>query len=354
MKSGRKTATAAKRMSDSDLRARRMRAQRLSPGSQLADVGALLREIIAIQAQESRAAILSIRARTIGPTAEDIRIAREETRSIVLTWCMRGTMHLLPAPDVGWLLRMFGPHFLQKTNTRYKQLGLDEGIRARALDAIVTILSQRGAVSRPELRELMAGQGLPTEGQAYIHLVRAAALNGAICFGPEIDGEQSFVLLADWIDADETPNDPQAELARRYLHAYGPAAPDDLAKWSGLPLKIARAGFEAVADEYDDSPGDAPVVRLLPAYDTFLLGYASRAFMIDAEHEAAIHPGGGIIKPSVLVDGRIVGTWRAPPRAKKVMVEPFAPLSDAVIDLLEDEAADIGRFLGENLTLHMA
>lgn len=355
-----------------ELRARRTQAQRLSPRNAPADAGELLRHIVGVQAQDAPAASLSIRPRTTNLTAEDIRTAREETRSIILTWCMRGTMHLIPAPDARWLLEIFGPIFLRKTRARFEQLGLYDPTRERALDAIQVILSQRGAIARPALRDLLARRGFPTEGQAYIHLMRAAALNGLVCFGPEIDGEQSFALLADWITSEERPHNPDAELARRYLRAYGPATARDLANWSGLSPKLASTGFDAIADElveveYDGSPlwmladdsgavDDAGIVRLLPAFDTLLLGYASRDWMLSPEHESKVHPGGGIIKPTLVVNGEILGTWRTTKRARGtiITVEPFAALTGEVVAGIEAEAADIGRYLDAETTLTIA
>jgi hypothetical protein len=343
-----------------------MQAQRLHPQAVATDAGQLLRDVVAIQAQESRAAALSIRPTTAKLTREDVRIALEETRSIVLTWCMRGTMHLLPASDAGWLLGIFGPVFIKKTNFRYAQLGLYDATRARAKDDIAELLGQRGAVPRPALRDLLARRGYPTEGQAFIHLMRFAALSGIVCFGPRIDGEESFVLLEDWITSRDHPQNPQAELARRYLRAYGPASDADFARWSGLPLTFARHGLAAIPDELDEfeglsllkdhaaPPDVSPFVRLLPAFDTLLLGYDSREWLVDAEHAAAIHPGGGIIKPTVLVDGRIVGVWSFQKGGRVIQIEKFGSLTEAVISQIEDEARDIGRFLGADTTLTFA
>jgi hypothetical protein len=86
------------------------------------------------------------------------------------------------------------------------------------------------------------------------------------------------------------------------------------------------------------APGE-PVVRLLPAFDTYLLGYRSREHAVAAEHASRVWPGGGWIHPVVLVDGRAAGTWRV--RGGRVAVEPFGPLPDGA----RAEAADVERFL---------
>jgi hypothetical protein len=150
------------------------------------------------------------------------------------------------------------------------------------------------------------------------------------------------------------------------LRAYGPASDADFARWSGLPLTFARHGLAAIPDELDEfeglsllkdhaaPPDVSPFVRLLPAFDTLLLGYDSREWLVDAEHTAAIHPGGGIIKPTVLVDGRIVGVWSFQKGGRVIQIEKFGSLTEAVISQIEDEARDIGRFLGADTTLTFA
>ena len=163
------------------------------------------------------------------------------------------------------------------------------------------------------------------------------------------------------------------ELARRYLAAFGPAGPEDWAAWSGLLLTEGRAAWQALADELiaveaagrpawlltaqqmwlDAPPPAAPVVRLLGGYDTYLLGYRTRDLVLAPAYARRIHPGGGIIHPALLVDGAVVGTWRLTRHRAgvEITVTPFAPLAPAVLPLLDAEAADMARFLGQPGTL---
>jgi hypothetical protein len=95
-----------------------------------------------------------------------------------------------------------------------------------------------------------------------------------------------------------------------------------------------------------------PSVRLLGAFDTYLLGYRGRDPALAPAHAKRIQAGGGIIHPAVLVDGRVAGTWRLrrdgrpAPGAVTIAVEPFVPLDPALRPAIEADAADIGRFLG--------
>jgi hypothetical protein len=171
--------------------------------------------------------------------------------------------------------------------------------------------------------------------------------------GPKRGERQAFVLAREWVGNRAAPG-ALAELARRYLAAHGPAAPADLAAWSGLPLRDARAGLDAVAAqtvEDDDglvdladrqAPPDRIPPRLLPAFDPYMLGWKDRSFAVAADHARRVHPGGGMLRATATVDGRVVGTWTAPGgRVELDLLEPVRPADAAA---LQAEAADVEAF----------
>jgi hypothetical protein len=305
------------------------------------DAAALVRAIGAVQAQEPSAAALSIRARTTGVDRDAVRRAIEEDRGIVRIWAMRGTLHLVPAEDAAWLNELFAPMALRDTHRRLGQLGVPEADRPRAQDAIRTALGEHAPLTRVELMEHVARAGVETGGQAAAHLPRLAALEGDVVLGPQRAGKPTYVLRDDWLGRD-LPRLPReralAELGRRYLRAYGPATPEDLAAWSGLPLRDARAAWpEAGSDAEDEArPPDPPVVRLLPAFDTYLLGYRSRELAVPHEHEREVWPGGGIVRATVVANGLVIGTWR---RSGRVSVELFPEASVDAAPLAAEVAA---------------
>jgi uncharacterized protein YcaQ len=355
----------------------RLRAQRLVPArTKTSDsVAQLVRDVGGLQAQEAPAAVLGVWVRSRGLVAPQVEDARLHERSIVRTWCMRGTLHLLATEDLGWLMPLLGPVFVRKSQRRYAQLGLTDEVCTNATRTIRAVLGEQGPLTRAELADQLAAQGLPTEGQAAYHLLRRAGLEGAICFGPERAGEPTYVLVEDWLHTggEMAGADPRAELVRRHLAAYGPAGPKDLAAWSGMSISEARAGFESVVDELleveiDGSPSwvlksraawlDEPreaevVVRLLPSYDTYLLGYSSRHLTVPQQYIKRVHPGGGVLRPTLIVDGRAAGTWKLKRgRAGLVVtVEPFENLSAQAAAALEDEVQDLGRFYESDATL---
>jgi hypothetical protein len=353
----------------------RTRAQQLTPADQAADVAEVVQACGGMQAQEAPAAALAVRARSRGLTAAAVEAARVEGRTVVRTWAMRGTLHLVATADLGWLLPLLGPPFIQGSHRRRLELGLDDATCARAIPLLCDVLAARGPLTRAEIVAHLAGHGIRLEGQAAPHLLGRAALEGWICYGPNRGKEPTYALLTDWVALGPAlpPEEAAAELVRRCLAAFGPARPDDWAAWSGLPLKDGRAAWARIRDELievvvedrpawllhtqqawlDEPPPSAPVVRLLGGYDTYLLGYRTRDGMLDPAHARRIHPGGGIIHPALLVDGMVAGTWRLHRRRAgvEIAVTPFTPLAPTMRPALDAEAADVARFLGQPGTL---
>lgn len=285
-------------MSDDDtVRMLRARGQALAGGVRDASAAAVVRRVLAVQAQDATAADLGIRVRAGNLTGRAVRAAYEDERSIVRGWFMRGTLHTVPAEDVHALLRLLSPRTLAATGRRYQQLGLDDGLRERADRLIRRALTTHGPLSRAELTEHLTALGVPPDGQAPFHLIRHAALTGVLCHGPRRAGEATYVLLDDWLPAPAAPHPDEAtvltDLARRYLAAYAPATPQDFATWSGLPVTSARAAWKSLAQSgaladhgsstvlagrpHDPGLPSGPAdVRLLPAYDGYFLAHRTR------------------------------------------------------------------------------
>src|SRR6266700_954383 len=364
-------------LSNKHVRFLRLHAQRLTPQSP-GDVTSVMKEVCGIQAQDASAATLAVRVRSAGLVAADVEQARVQDRTIIRTWGPRGTLHLLASDDIGWLLSLLGPVFVVGDRRRREELGLSEDICAQGIRIIRDVLANQGPLTRAELIEQLAIHGIHLEGQARPHLLFQAALEGLICLGPDRGAEPTYVLLIDWIDQEHngqplSEDEAYAELTRRYLSAYGPATPQDQAAWSGLPLSKTRAAWQHIADQLmkieiagsstwmlktraawlDELPSDTPIVRLLPCFDIYLIGYRTRDLGVSPQFAKRINAGGGIVHPTVLVDGRVVGTWKSK-REKNhlgVIVEPFDELASELYEGLEAEIEDIGRFLGVRATL---
>ncbi len=172
----------------------RARAQLLDAPRLEASPSEIVRRVCGVQAQDLRAADLALRARAAGLTAEEVQSARGSERSVIGTWAMRGTLHLLASDDVGWLSALIAPRFLPRYG-RLLQLGVEGSAQTEAVALIGKMLEEEGPLTRSEIAERLVRRGLPMEGQAVFHLVALAALEGYVCMGPDRGGEPAFVLF---------------------------------------------------------------------------------------------------------------------------------------------------------------
>jgi hypothetical protein len=321
-----------------------------------------------LQAQDQQAARLGVRARTKNVTEADVVRAIAVDRSVVRTWLMRATIHLVAAQDVAWMTRLLGPAIARKFRTRWRQLGLTDDLLARAFAQLPDILAS-GPQTRHEVAAALAQRGvvIDTADQAPTHLLLHATTMGLTCRGADRGREATFARLEDWIpDAVAGPSgdDALAELARRYFRAFSPATSADFTTWSGLPSAraIAQIRDELTPADVDGRPGytlgdvePRRGLRLLSAFDNYLVGYRDRDLIVDTAHRSRVYVG-GVIRPAVLLDGRVIGTWRLVRRSDSATVElsPFRTLTKPVQAAVEAEAGDIGRFLDVPTTLTIA
>jgi hypothetical protein len=334
--------------------AERLTAQGLS-GPPLKTPEAVAERLLAVQGQDPRGARLAVRARTAGLSAADVDRALTEDRSLLITWLNRGTLHLVRSEDYPLLQTLTTPPLLTSSSRRLRQEGVSEAAAERGVETITSALAEEGPLTRVQLRERLERAGVPTAGQALIHLLFLAAVRGIAVRGPMVGKEHAYVLVRDWLG----PQDPVdrdaalAELARRYLLGHGPADDRDLARWAGLPLRDARAGLAAIAAELREredglvelagrpSPEPLPPPRLLGAFDPLLLGWTSRDEVV-GPHKMLVTMN-GIFRPFALVKGRAVATWGL--AKNRVTIEHLGKVTKKAATALEADAAAVERFM---------
>ena len=342
-------------MVDADVLAARLDAQLLSTADATTPEQVVDR-LLAVQAQDPRGFRLAVRARSTGLGVDDVERALTERRSLVVTWLQRGTLHLVTADDYWWLHPLLAPRIVTNNERRLRQEGVSARQADHGVEVITRTLDMGEARTRDELRALLDDAGVPTAGQALVHVVVAASLRSDIVRGPMAGNHHAFVSARRWLGAPPpavSRDEALAVLARRYLAGHGPATADDLAKWTGLPLRDARAGFEAIAGEVmrrDDglvtlkgarTRARAPAAQLLGPFDPLLHGWASREPFVGPYRNVVT--SNGIFRPVVLVDGRVVATWGL--AGGQVTVKTLEPIPSHALDALRRDAADVLRFL---------
>ena len=336
-----------------DLGQLRLAAQRIAtPG--LPTPAEAIRWLTAAQAQDHNGAVTSIALRTESRDREAVHAAFN-AGEIVKSWPMRGTLHFVPAEDLGWMLRLLTPRVIAAAATRRAQLGLDEAVLGRARSLTEKVLAGGEQLRRDELLAAWDNDGLAPAGGRGYHMLGHLAQNGVVCFGPVRDGEQLIVLVDEWIarPRDLDRDEALGELALRYFRSHGPATVKDLMRWANLTAADARTGLALVRHdlarievdgvEYVMDPAtpdllaacrrQAAGVFLLPGFDEYILGYGDRSAVLPAEFANLIVPGGnGVFRPTVVSAGQVIGTWRHAGRGTKRTIEatPFTSFTAAI------------------------
>ncbi|WP_341935112.1 winged helix DNA-binding domain-containing protein [Microbacterium sp. LWO14-1.2] len=312
-------------MKTATLRAERLRSHRLSaPARAVTDAAAYM---LAVQSQDFTAGRWALACRTRGePTLAAVDRAFDRG-DLVRAWTMRGTLHTIPARDLGWVLSVTGERQRRQAAGRRRDLGIDDAMINAVTDSVVPRLRD-GGLTRSEMFEVFAGVGVDPSGQRGIHLLSELTLTGLLCQGPVVarDGisrEQRFVLVDGHIREHARPDDPLAELFVRYITGHGPATVADFAWWSGLTLGQSRQARERTdgritevedgvfsATERPRRASDTASVFALGAFDEYYISYADRTAVCAPKHLAAVGPGkNGMVRATLVSDGRVIGCW---------------------------------------------
>jgi Winged helix DNA-binding domain len=350
----------------------RMRSLLLRPdGPRRGGVAEVVTWFGAMQAQDVASGMWSLGVRLPGMTALDVHAALER-REALRTWPMRGTVHLVPSQDAGWMLELMGARVLAGSGARRAMLGIDDGVAERTVELLGEALAGGGRLTRAQCLAVLTSQGISVDGQRGYHLLGYASLRGVTCIAPNLDGQQSFVLLDEWAPAAHRPerDEALATMAVRYFRSHGPTTRQDFAGWTGLTAADARRGIAVAADALATvtvegrqmllDPGllEAPVgggtddVVALPGFDEYLLGYKDRSMMLDAEHKQAIIPGGnGVFQPTIVRSGRVIATWkRSATRSRAALqVRPLVALGAADRRRTEQALVPYASFIGRPL-----
>jgi hypothetical protein len=324
-----------------------------------------------VQAQVMSAAELSIGARSGTESPASVQDQLWERRTLVKTWAMRTTLHLLPAAELPLFMagvRRRSPA-VERTWLRY--FGLDAGQLEELVDAVGDALDGR-CLTRRELAAAVVGRlgwmTLDHMLSGWGTYLGVPARRGRLCFGPSAGNSVRFVRpdqwFGSWREVDEA--EAERELLRRYLHVNGPAVRLDFQRWLGgtpslpawkavLPEMVevsveGRRGW-LLADDLEAVKEAAfgDEVRLLPFFDHYQLTHVDREHLVAAEHRAKIYRTAGWVTPSVLVRGRIAGTWDLTDGV--VTVTELRSLTARERRALAREVESLGHFLGASVRL---
>lgn len=287
------------------------------------------------QGQDFPGSTLSVALRTTDRTVGGVRAAYDAGQ-IVRTWSMRGTLFVVAAEDLGWMLSLTAERTLAQTARRREALELGDADLYRAEEIAREVLTGPG-LTRRELLEVWTERGHAVEdGRGYHSLVHLA-VRGVLCQGPMSGAEQRWVLTDEWITSPRAlvGEEAMAEWVRRYVTTHGPVPIAEFSWWTKLPKRPLAPVLAALRPEFEvvevdgvehwmasDLPDRWATLRrrttaplLLPGFDEVVLGYGDRSAVLTKQEEALVVPGGnGVFKPTLIHHGRAIGTWARPRR----------------------------------------
>ena len=350
-----------------------------------APAGAMLEvvsRLCGVHAQLMGSAELTLWARLEGLDPDAVATALWHDRTLVKTWAMRGTLHLLPAAELGLWHAGLGTyrHYLKPAWLRAFDIteeGLDE-----LVDAVGEALAGP-PLTRVELADAVVArtgdESLREKlGQGFGAYLKPAAFRGRLCFGPGEGQRVRFTRPDVWLGREIERQDGDAalrEIARRYLAAHGPATREDLRRWwATTPAaagKLLRSLEDAEAVDVEgeamwmlasDAAGAAGLgapsgVRLLPAFDQYVVAATLQAVhFLPGDFRDRIYRPQGWLSPVLLVDGVMAGVWRHERRGRRieVAVEPFGRLTAMQCGAVSDEAERLAAYLGGEVALGYA
>ena len=356
----------------------RVERQGLARRAPAADWLDVVRRICGLHAQVQSCAELTLWARVEGLEGCEVAQALWEERSLVRTWAMRGTLHLLAADELGlWVGAQGAIKPRYESASWRKAFGMTSEEAVAVLDAIRSALDGR-PLTRDELGDAVA-QLLGSErlGEAvrgsFGTMPKLAAFRGDVCFARPQGQRVRFTRPDLWLGPWEPVTPPRAALAevlRRYLAVYGPATREQFARWFGMPSaaqagrEIKALGDEVVAVQVEGADagwmaaGDvaaaakaqpAGTVALLPGFDQYVVAAPrGEPAVLAPEHAARVYRPQGWLSPVLLVDGRMEGVWSHEHKrgVLRVEVEPFGDLGAEVRAGAQSEAERLAAYLG--------
>jgi uncharacterized protein YcaQ len=352
------------------------------------EIASIAYDMTGAQAQLFSAAQLSLGIRMQDPQLGDIQKALEK-KTLVKASCMRRTLFLVPSKHLALFMRGVARRSEKEINWALRQ-----GVPARtldaAIDAVLTVMDE--PLTRSEIAERTSrvlglkkrevhGGGWGSQRKVaavqvghltypVVYLLSTAAARGVFCYGPYRGAEPTFVRADAWIPRwkDLPKEEAERMLLHKYLQTYGPASAADFAMWTSTGLTEARQLWASEAshlatvdvegwkgtilrkdlDALTTSTLPSAHVRLLPYFDTFILGHKERAHLMDKEYFPKIYRPQGWVSPVVLVNGRVAGVWNYKQEKNRLVisVDNFASFPRPVLTRLHEEAQHVGSFLG--------
>jgi hypothetical protein len=344
----------------------------------------VVRDLIGVQAQVMSSAELALSARVEGLRPDDVRDALWTRRTLVKTWAMRGTLHLVASDELPELVGALANRRSWRSPVWLRYFGVTLQQMEELLDAFGEVLGATPATKAAVADAIATRTGDPELGaklrSGWGTFLKPAAMNGLLVYGPDDGRNVTYVDPREWLGV-SMPAPSEASLGallRRYLALQPGTSLDQLARWLGVARATIRRGLRHIESGMvvvevdgertfvrhedldcltsDDPPANA-LVRLVGGFDPYVFALTRAAPpLLPVERRHLVSRTAGWISPSLLIDGAIVGTWSHEVRTERLAVDltPWRRLSAGERRSVAEEADRIGRFLDRPVDLDIA
>jgi hypothetical protein len=332
-------------------------------GEPLGSVETVVMNLGAVQAQDYNGASWALSLRLKKVTKADIDQAFDAGR-ILRTHVLRPTWHFVLPEDIRWMIELTAPRIKQAMSYYNRKLELDETFFARSHRAITNALANKKWLTRAELAQALADNGIEASGQRLAHIVMQAEIDGLICSGPFRGKQFTYALIAERAPQAKilSREESLAMLAARYFKSHGPASLRDFIWWSGLTAADSQLALSLVKNQlhHETYAGKeywfsgalaaetATQILLLSVYDEYVIAYQdySPIFLDKTKHLTNIF-GNARLDYVIVKDGVVVGTWRRQVKKNIVVIKTNleVKLEPVYKKLLLKAAENYSRFL---------
>jgi hypothetical protein len=320
----------------------------------------------AMQAQDYAAAKWAVALRAREVTNSSLDRAFTEGK-ILRTHVLRPTWQFVSPTDIRWMLKLSGPRVRELNTNWHRKIGLEDEVFIKAEMTLSKVLKGKHMTRSEiasELKQTNIGVNLNNLRLAFIMM--QAELDGVVCSGALKGKQHTYALLDERVPSDRefTRDEALAELTKRYFTSHSPATVKDYSWWSSFSVVEVKRGVEMLSDMLvgekiggQDYWFFAPekikytskaVLRLLPNFDEYIIGYANRSAIFDASYakglDARYNP---LFQPTIVLDGQVIGTWKRTIQKRKIIVTAklFLKLANLEQDLLAKAVEGYSKFM---------
>ncbi|KPK98013.1 MAG: hypothetical protein AMJ90_10055 [candidate division Zixibacteria bacterium SM23_73_2] len=354
----------------------------LFDNAEKSDLVKVVDQICGLNAQTARAPYISLWSRIKNFKKDQLKKALYKDKTLVKTWLMRGTVHIVSARDFpvyqkalrnslvgGW------ERFLKK-----KEMVLAPREKKKLFQKTLDILSRKSLTIKellPEIKGVLKGYSEDEEKIFLGRALRALSYLGIICHGEPTGSwyhfkENRFTAVCNQLkgfDIDKLDEkEAKAKLLLKYLHSYGPASAKDFSYWTGFKANESKQIFEEVKDKLVEikikdafcslwmlkkdlssleniNTRKKPPTSFLPEFDSLIMGHKDKSRIMDDKHRGKVFLPLAGVAPVFLLNGKIKGSWNFKMSDRKIKLSLFEKTGTGDKSKIEKESKRLKQFI---------